>query len=205
MAVLTLFGQPASPASLTVDTAGYTLGIQFTVSSSGVASAAVTAIWFFSAPTAIELPQHIALFAVTGHVLAASQVPTWSGAAGSGWVRAPFTVPPALTLGASYKACVQDASGNSFYSNTGAYWSTGAGSAGIVNGPLSAPNNAGGDGGQDTFATPSGAVTYPASSFNASNYWVDVEVITTAPPAAGGPPPGGGRSMLARHLAWADL
>jgi len=168
----TLFGQQATGSSLTADNAGNTIGVQFSVSRAGT----LAAIWFYSAPTAIELPQHIALFRVSGASLVASQVPTWSGAAGSGWVRAPFTTPPALTAGTAYKACVHDASGINYYSTTAHYWDTGPGQNGITSGPLSAPNNAGGDGGQDTFTEPSVTVLYPATSFNASNYWVDPEV-----------------------------
>jgi Domain of unknown function (DUF4082) len=176
MAVYTLFGQQATGSALTADAAGYTMGVQFSVSRAGT----LTGIWFYSAAGAVELPQHIALYQVSGQVLIVSQVPAWSGVAGSGWVRASFTNPPALTAGTAYKACVHDASGNSFYSTTAHYWDTGAGSGGITSGPLSAPNNAGGDGGQDTFNSPSVAVTYPGTSFNASNYWIDPEVTVSS-------------------------
>ena len=67
--------------------------------------------------------------------------------------------------------------GANFYGSTANYWTSGAGGAGITNGPLSAPNNAGGDGGQDTF-NQSATLTYPLTSFNATNYWVDPEVAT---------------------------
>ena len=176
MAVLTLFGQPASPASLTSDSADYTMGVQFSVSVSG---ATLTAIWFYSAPGAGALPDSIALYAVTGASLVHSETASWSGAAGSGWVRAAFSSPPSLTSGTSYKACIFENTGNFFYSTTAHYWDTGAGSGGIVNGPLSAPNNAGADGGQDTF-TNSSSLSYPSSSFNAANYWMDPEVTTPA-------------------------
>ena len=38
-------------------------------------------------------------------------------------------------------------------------------------------NSPGGDGGQDTF-NQSAVLTYPLTSFNATNYWVDPEVAT---------------------------
>jgi hypothetical protein len=167
----TLFSQPANAATLTADSAAYTMGVQFTVSR----GATLQAVWFFSAAGAASLPGSIALFQVSGASLVTSQAATWSGAAGSGWVRAPFTTPPALTAGMAYKAAIFDNAANSFYSSTAHYWDTGVGAAGITNGPLSAPNNAGGDGGQDTFFT-GGVITYPATSFNATNYWVDPEV-----------------------------
>ena len=203
MAVYTLFNQSLS-AALVADATTYTMGIQFSVSAVGVATAEVTAIWFYSPAGAVDRPARIAVFAVSGQSDVHDEAPVWSGAAGTGWIRAPFVTPVALTLGASYKACIFHNQGSNFYADIPLYWSTGAGSAGITSGPLSAPNNAGADGGQDTFST-NALLSYPATSFNATNYLMDVEVTTTAPPSAGGPPPGGGRSMLARHLAWADL
>ena len=181
MTSYTLFSQGATGASLTSDANPYTFGVQFSVSQP---SLTLTAIWFYSAATAASLPATIALYVVSGQTLVSSQAATWSGAAASGWVRAAWTSPPALTASASYKACVFDSAGvgPGWYSATANYWSSGPGSGGITSGPLSAPNNAGGDGGQDTFASPS--LAYPASSFNAGNYWVDPEVTTAAP----GPP-----------------
>lgn len=174
MAVYTLFGQ-ALTSPLTSDAAAYTMGVQFSVSQ----AATLTAVWFYSAAGAGNLPATIALFSVSGASLITSQAASWSGAAGSGWVRAPFTVPPVLTSGVSYKACIFDAGGNNFYASINHYWDTGAGSGGITSGPLSAPNNAGGDHGQDTFHQ-SAALTYPDTSFNATNYLVDAEVTASA-------------------------
>lgn len=174
MPTYTLFGQPAAPATLAVDNNTYTLGIQFTVSQPGT----LTAIWFFSASGAVDLPSQIALFSVSGRSLVTSQAASWSGAAGSGWVRAAFTSPPQLTGGASYKACILHGPGGNFYASTAHYWDSGSGSAGISSGPLSAPNNAGGDGGQDTFNA-GAALTYPLSVGSASNYWIDPEITTT--------------------------
>jgi Domain of unknown function (DUF4082) len=175
MAVLTLFGQSGG-TSLAVDGAIYTMGVQFSVSVSG---ATLTGMWFNSPTGAASLPSTIALFAVSGATLVHSETPTWSGAAGSGWVRSSFSSPPSLTISTSYKACILDAAANNFYGATSHYWDSGAGSGGITNGALSAPNNAGGDGGQDTFFN-GGSLTYPNSSFNAANYWVDPEVTTPA-------------------------
>jgi hypothetical protein len=182
MAVYTLFGQPASPAGLTIDTGNYTMGVQFSVSLSAGQTATCSGVWWFSPSGAGVLPDHIALFAVSGRSLVTSQAASWSGAAGSGWVRAPFTSPPSLTGGASYKACIfkNDGNANSFYGSVNNYWTSGAGGSGISNGPLSAPNNAGGDGGQDTFDN-SGVLAYPLTSFNATNYWADTEVTVLSP------------------------
>lgn len=181
MTVYTLFGQPASPAAIGSDNNPYTLGVQFSVSQ----SATLTGIWFWSAPGAVVIPVTIALFAVSGASLVHSESASWSGAAGAGWIRAAFSSPPSLTSSVSYKAAVLGNTGGTgnWYSPTGAYWSSGPGSAGVTSGPLSAPNNGGGDDGQDTFFN-NPSLTYPSNSFNAANYWVDPEITTAAP---GGP------------------
>lgn len=167
----TLFGQPAAPATLTVDPNPYTLGIQFVAGSGGT----LDLIEFYSAPGAAALPTHILLYAVSGRALVADKVsPAWSGPAGSGWVTAAFDSAPVLTAGAAYKACVFQPSSASWYASTGAYWTAGAGAGGIVSGALSAPNSAGGDGGQCTYNL--GAIAYPLSTFNGNNYWIDAQV-----------------------------
>ena len=111
------------------------------------------------------------------------------GGAGSGRVRAAFSTPPALSASTNYKACILQPVSvmeGSWYAGTSHYWNTGSGSGGITNGPLSAPNNSGGDGGQDTFN--SGAtLTYPASSFAAGNYSVDPEITVASPAPPAGP------------------
>lgn len=177
MAILTLFSQGATGSSLTADPTSYTMGVQFSVSTSGNT---LTGIWFYSPPTAAALPQTIGLYQVSGAgtgTLVHSEAASWSGAAGSGWVRASFAAPPALTASTSYKAVVLQSTAANWYSTTANYWSSGAGSAGITNGVLSAPNNAGADVGQDSFNA-NNILTYPASTFNATNYWVDPEVTT---------------------------
>jgi hypothetical protein len=172
--VFTLFGQPATPAVLIADASDYDMGVAVTVSR----TVQLNAIWFYSAPGAVDLPQQITLWRNTGAgtgTLVASQVAAWSGAAGSGWVRAAFTSPPAMTAGNQYKPGILHTTLVNFYSATSHYWDTGAGSGGITNGPLTGLNNAAGDGGQDTFIG-SGALAYPNTSFNAANYWIDPEV-----------------------------
>lgn len=181
MTAYTLFGQPPSPAALASDTSDYTMGVQFSVS----VPCPLTAVWFWSAAGAGALPETIALFAVSGQSLLHSEAASWSGAAGSGWVRAPFSSPPALAAATAYKAAVFANSGEFFYSGTSHYWDTsGPGAAGITSGPLSAPDSAGADGGQDTFTVGS-ALAYPATSFGAANYWVDPEITASSLPAAG--------------------
>lgn len=180
MVAYTLFSQTASGNVLAGDAAGYTFGVQFTVSQ----AATLGAIWWDSVTGAAALPATIALYAVAGTSLVHSEAASWSGLAASGWVKAAFAAPPSLSPSTSYKACVFYGGGVNWYSSTSHYWDSGSGSAGINNGPLSAPNNAGASGGQDTFTT-GAALAYPASSFNATNYWVDLEVTPVAPAAGG--------------------
>lgn len=180
MTAYTLFGQPASPSTLTVDTTAYTFGVQFQVDE----ACTLTAVWWWSPPGAgALLPTEIALFTVSGQALVHSESASWSGAAGSGWVRAAFTSPPSLSSGVAYKACVLGGGGDNWYGSTTHWWDTGPGAGGVTSGPLSAPGNAASDGGQDSFNV-GASLTYPSSSFNAANYWVDAEVQPSAGPSA---------------------
>jgi hypothetical protein len=178
MTALTLFGQSGGGAIVT-DATWLTLGVQVQVNAAGYRLAAV---WWDSPAGATELPTIIALFTVSGTALVHQEFPSWSGAPGSGWVRGAFASPPSLSPGTAYKACVAKDAGSgtaNWYGITAHYWDSGAGAAGITNGALSAPDNAGASPGQDSFhAAPT--ATYPDGSFNASNYWVDPEVTLSA-------------------------
>lgn len=197
MPAQTVFAQQATGSALAADPNPYTLGMQFSVSQ----PAPLAAVWFYSAPGAAILPQEIALYAVTGQALVHAETVAWSGAAGSGWVRAPFAAPPALAAATSYKGAAIQTTAANWYSATAHYWDTGPGGSGLASGIITAPSNAGGDGGQDTLF--SGGAGYPATSFNAANYWVDVEV--TAPGLAAafpGPPSMEESPMKKLRLLW---
>jgi hypothetical protein len=177
MPTFTLFGG-AVGVSLIVDSTWLTLGVQFQVSGSGFR---LPAIWYESPAGATELPTIVALFRVSDTSLVHQEFPTWSGAAGSGRIRGAFVSPPGLSTGVAYKACVAKDAGSgsaNWYGTIPHYWDSGAGAAGITNGPLSAPNNAGADHGQDSFhAAPT--AQYPDGSFNATNYGVDPEIMSS--------------------------
>lgn len=164
----TLFGQPASFAALTSDPTGYTMGVQ-AVSS---VPAHVRGIWWWSPPGAAVLPVHINVYDVNSQTVLHSEVASWSGAAGSGWVLASFASPVAVAAGQLFKAAIFQSAASNFYGAVAHYWDTGAGAGGISSGPLSAPNNAAAAQGQDSFFT--GGEAYPATSFNATNYGVDL-------------------------------
>jgi Domain of unknown function (DUF4082) len=169
----TLFGQSGGD-TVTSDGSAVSLGMQFSLSQ----PAALTGIWFWSPPGAGSLPDACVIYLVSSATQVAgtlSSSPSWSGAAGSGWVKATYDGSVTLAAGVSYKVVVHHAFGSDFYGATSHYWDTGAGQNGQASGIITAPDNAGGDGGQDTF-TAGNSLAYPSSSFGAANYWVDVEV-----------------------------
>lgn len=180
------------PGSAAFDSSTYTLGMAFTVSQ----SCTLNAIWFWSAADATELPGAVAVFAQTsgnaGSIVESITSPTWSGAAASGWVSVTMSGSTTLSAGTNYKTCVlKGTATNNVYSATANYWDTGAGSAGLTNGPLSALSSSAASaatlGGQDTFLNPAASLGWPTTAFNAGNYWVDVEVT----PASGTNAPAG--------------
>jgi hypothetical protein len=179
MTVYSVFGQAAISPPLQTDTTQETLGMQFTLSQ----SATLTGIWFYSASGATGLPRECAIYqmtgAGTGSIVSGSDdsAPSWSGAAGSGWVKDTYASGPVLAASTVYKVVVVKDATSKVYSETDNYWSSGPGSGGLTSGIITAPNNAGGDGGQDTFHVGS-VITYPAVSFASANYWVDVEVTS---------------------------
>lgn len=182
MTTWTLFSQQATGASVANDGSSYTLGMQFSLSQ----AAALTGIWFYSPSSATVLPPGCCIFQETspgsGTIVpgTSNTSPSWSGAAGSGWVKCSYNGTVTLSSGVTYKVCVRKDTSPLVYSATGAYWSSGPGGSGLANGIITAPNNSGGDGGQDTFVQNVASLTYPASSFNAGNYWIDVEVTTAS-------------------------
>lgn len=185
VAPTSVFGQPVLGISAVSDSAGYTLGMQFSLTQ----AAPLTGIWFYSGNGATVLPTGCCIFQMTGSGTGTvvpgteNDSPSWSGAAASGWVKCSYSGSVVLAAGTSYKVAIFKPGGSTLvYSAITHYWDgTGTGAGGLVGGILSAPNNASGDGGQDTFITGVGVLTYPNTSFNASNYLVDVEVTPFAP------------------------
>jgi hypothetical protein len=150
--------------------------MQFSLSS----DAALTGVWFYSATGAGRLPTRAGIFRVSDHSLVTSQVASWSGAAGSGWVKTTFDGSVTLTAGVAYKVVVSAPNDTtSWYAITQNYFSTGAGGSGITSGIITAPNNASAETNQHAYSsTGTGTLVYPVSGFNASNFWMDVEVTT---------------------------
>lgn len=210
----------------------YNVGTEFALS----APATVQAIRYLSPSGAVSLATRASIWSVTGGGLTRTEIPSaviaspsWSGAAGSGWVQVNYSAAPLLPAG-RYTVAVYNANGtsggwNAKDSITGA-WATGDYSAGVSNGILSAPGVSGAstcydyngansgatppysagttEAGQNVFGQlpsglPGAPYLYAAPS---QNYFVDV--IVNAAPAAGGGPllPDYEPSLLRKRWLW---
>ena len=146
------------------DTSAVNLGVQFQAAGSGF----ITGVRFYKETD--NTGSHTgSLWSSTGTLLATG---TFSGETGSGWQELDFSSPVPVTAGTTYVA--------SYHTDTGHYAATSGGlSSAVTNGPLTALAS----GGVYAYGP---ASAFPSSSFNASNYWVDVvysQSAGTTPPA----------------------
>lgn len=104
------------------------------------------------------------------------------------WNYQALSTPVTLTSGTTYVASLHySGTAANHYNHVLSYWSTGAGASGITNGPLTAPGSSTALGGnQCPENEPSASAAFPASSFSASNYWIDVSVNSAAVSASAG-------------------
>jgi hypothetical protein len=154
-----LFPSTAQPAVATAnDTSAVNLGVQFTPSANGW----ITGIRFYKG--AGNTGTHVgSLWTTSGTLL--GQV-TFTNESASGWQEADFSSPIAVTAGTTYVA--------SYFAPNGGYSYTGAGFASAVtNGPLTAPQSSSASPGNGVYGY-GGSPAFPNSSYNATNYWVDV-------------------------------
>jgi hypothetical protein len=162
----------------------FTLGTEFSLSQ----ACTLDAIWFYSPAGVTQLPTECGIWnAGTTSLVAGTDnaSPSWSGAAGSGWVSCSYAPGTILQPAVNYKVAVFNgaASPVTWNAATALYWSTGPGSAGITSGPLAAPDTgAATSPGQSTYnaGTP---FTFPATNAGPYNYWVDVQVTPYSAPA----------------------
>ena len=164
------------------DTSAINLGVQFQAASSGF----ITGVRFYKETD--NTGTHTgSLWTASGTLLATG---TFTGETGSGWQELDFSAPVAVTAGTTYVA--------SYFTGTGHYAGTTNGLASAVtNGPLTALAG----GGVYSYG-PSN--TFPTSTWNASNYWVDVVYSPTAgttPPAVTAVTPGSGATGVAVSVA----
>jgi hypothetical protein len=169
------------------DTASnFTLGVEIDLTQ----AVTVGKLWFYSPQGVTQMPTEAGIYSVSTQTLVAGSTitsPSWSGAAGSGWVSVSYS---SLSLAAGkYKPVVLNGAGSPavWSGTTASYWTTGGpGASNLVNGPVTAYSNANADSpGQSTYNAGS-AITYPATNVGPYNYWVDLEVTPLPSPAGAG-------------------
>jgi len=137
------------------------LGVKFQSSVAGT----VTGIRFYKGPK--NTGRHVAhLWSATGALLAIAAFPNETA---SGWQQVYLSRPVTLIPGTTYVVSYHT---NGFYSGNGNYFG-----AAHTTGPLTAPASwpSGGNGVYAYGSTSS----FPTSSYNSSNYWVDVAFLGT--------------------------
>jgi Domain of unknown function (DUF4082)/Bacterial Ig domain/Fibronectin type III domain/Lysyl oxidase len=154
----TIFGN-TTPATIdSGDPGSVELGVKFQSEVAG----SVVGVRFYKATG--NTGTHIgSLWSADGTLLASA---TFAGETASGWQQVSFSKPVQITANTAYVAAYLAPEGH--YSDT----ASGFESTGVSNPPLSALAN---DISPDGVYTYSSGQTFPTSTFNATNYWVDVE------------------------------
>jgi hypothetical protein len=145
------------------DSNGVELGMKLTSNEAGF----ITGIRFYKSTA--NTGTHVGNLWTTGGTLLASVV--FTGESASGWQQANFSSPVAVTAGTTYVASYYAPAGH--YSFNSAFFST----AGVNNPPLQALANSVSPDGVYSYGSTS---AFPAFTYNATNYWVDVVFNTTA-------------------------
>ena len=148
------------------DASGVELGVKFTSSENGY----ITGIRFYKATT--NTGTHVGNLWTTGGTLLASAV--FTGESASGWQQVNFSSPVAITANTTYIASYYAPNGH--YSDNEPFFATG----GVSNPPLDALANSVSPNGVYTYGSTS---AFPASTYNSTNYWVDVVFNTSVVPA----------------------
>jgi len=152
-----LFSLSDVPATVTVnDPSAVELGVKFTAGVAGT----IAGIRFYKGSQNTGAHQG-RLWTDTGSLLATV---SFSGETASGWQTAYLITPIAISPGTTYIISYHS---EGFYSASGAYFATAH-----TNGPLTAPSDASVSG--NGVYSYGAAGSFPANSFNATNYWVDV-------------------------------
>ncbi|WDR02952.1 DUF4082 domain-containing protein [Devosia algicola] len=156
-----LFNPADTPSELSsTDPGQVNLGVKFVASAGG----SITGIKYFK--SANDNGTHTgSLWSSTGTLLASA---TFANETASGWQELTFSNPVPIAAGTTYVASYHS---NGNYALTPNYFTTDK-----VSGLLTAPAAANG-----VFAYGSTNI-FPAESFNATNYWVDVVMTSTASP-----------------------
>ncbi|SFO57975.1 VCBS repeat-containing protein [Bradyrhizobium sp. Ghvi] len=150
---VSLFSNSDTPATLSdSDASQVNLGVRFSSSAAGT----ITGIKYYK--SANDTGTHTAsLWSSTGTLLASA---TFTNETTSGWQTVTFSSPVSISAGTTYVASFHS---NGHYTDTASYFTTAH-----TNGPLTAPSS---NNGVYTYGTSN---LFPTSTFNATNYWVDV-------------------------------
>ncbi|MFC4069685.1 DUF4082 domain-containing protein [Actinoplanes subglobosus] len=159
----TIWASTATPATAAAsDNSAVELGVKFRTTSAGY----ITALKFYKGSG--NTGTHTGSLWNTGGTRLATV--TFTGESATGWQTATLTSPVAVAANTTYVA--------SYYAPVGRYAVTGNGFASAVTrGPLTALAN-GTDGGNGVYRY--GASGFPSSTYQSTNYWVDVVFDTTA-------------------------
>jgi Domain of unknown function (DUF4082)/Bacterial Ig domain/Fibronectin type III domain/Lysyl oxidase len=163
----TIFGSSTPATTDSGDGHSVVLGVKFRSEVAG----SVTGIRFYKATA--NTGTHVgSLWSASGSLLASA---TFTGESASGWQQVNFSTPVAIVANTTYIASYLAPKGH--YSDN----SSGFASSGVSNPPLSALANATSPDGVYVY---SGANAFPANTYRATNYWVDVnfEPVPTTPP-----------------------
>ncbi len=149
-------GADTSGVAAANDANSVELGVKFIASASGQ----ITGITYYR--SAQDTGTHVgSLWTASGQLLAQA---TFISETASGWQTVSFTQPINVTAGATYVASYHS---NGFYSATANYFTMDH-TSGALTAPASSVS-----GGNGVYAYGTGSL-FPNSSYNASNYWVDV-------------------------------
>jgi hypothetical protein len=160
------------------DNSSVELGIKFTSNVAGT----VSAIRFYKGPTNIGA-HTVNLWSSSGTLLASAPS---SNETASGWQTVSLSAPVSITAGTTYVASYHTP-GNYAYDQN--YFA-----AAYVNSPLSVPAG----GGVYAYGTSN---TFPSSSWNNSNYWVDILMTPASGNGGGGGTPVNGQCGAANGVA----
>jgi hypothetical protein len=160
----TLFPATATPGTASADDPNaIEIGVKFRTEVNGY----ITAIRFYKG--ALNTGVHtVNLWTAAGSLLASTVSTSESS---SGWQQVALPAPIAVSAGTIYVASYHTSSGR--YSGDGGYFYSA-----VVRGPLTAPSS--GESGGNGVYQYGGSSAFPANSYNAGNYWVDV-VFTSTP------------------------
>ncbi len=183
---ISIWGDAATPAVLSAnDSSAVNLGVKFESSTSGY----VTGIEFYKG--AGNTGTHVGYLWTSSGVELASA--TFTNETATGWQQVNFATPVAIAANTVYVASYYAPNGD--YAYNAGYFA----SSGVTSGPLTALSNATGNGnGVYLYGTGGG---FPTSSYNATNYWVDVDFdeasVSVPPPTVTNEAPNGtGASTL---------